>query len=201
MRMNSHNLIQDVSTHWNSTFYMIEQLVEQRWPITAVLSDNSVTKLSDRYLDLKSEQWEILSAFKELLYPLQVATTYSSAKYNVSTSALYPILYGLTRKLIESEDDLPCIKECKKTISAEIKRRWNLDSVSKIGISEILKTGPPIACIIDPCFKQCKFLGVEKQILTRLACDEKDRQDSQRTETLQTESTQTLLANLAVKIQ
>jgi len=79
-------------------------------------------------------------------------------------------------------------------ISAEIKRRWNLDSVSKVGISEILKTGPLIACIIDPRFKQFKFLGVEKQIevkaaLTRLACEEKDRQDSQRTETLQTEST------------
>jgi len=69
MRMNSHNLIQDVSTRWNSTFYMIERLVEQRWPITAVLSDNSVTKPSDRYLDLKSEQWEILSALKELLHP------------------------------------------------------------------------------------------------------------------------------------
>ena len=67
--MNSHNLIQDVSTRWNSTFYMIERLVEQRWPITAVLSDNSVTKPSDRYLDLKSEQWEILSALKELLHP------------------------------------------------------------------------------------------------------------------------------------
>ena len=114
MRVDSHNLIQDVSTRWNSTFYMVERIVEQRWPITAVLSDNTVTKSSDRYLDLKSEQWEILSALKELLHPLQVATTYFSAEYNVSTSALYPILYGLIRKLIVSEDDLPCIKGCKK---------------------------------------------------------------------------------------
>ena len=66
-----------------------------------------------------------------------------------------------------------------------------VDSVSKV---EILKTRPLIACIIDPCFKQCKFLGVDKQIevkavLTMLACEEKDHQDSQRTETLPTEST------------
>ena len=156
MRVDSHNLIQDVSTRWNSTFYMVERIVEQRWPITAVLSDNTVTKSSDRYLDLKSEQWEILSALKELLHPLQVATTYFSAEYNVSTSALYPILYGLIRKLIASEDDLPCIKQCKMTISTEIKRRWNLESLSDVSILKILKTAPLVACIIDPCFKQCK---------------------------------------------
>ena len=38
-------LIQDISTQWNSTYYMIEHLIEQRWPITAVLSDHTVTKL------------------------------------------------------------------------------------------------------------------------------------------------------------
>ena len=123
MRLESHNLIQDVSTQWNSTFYMVERLVEQRWPITAVLSDHTVTKPGDRYLDLKSEQWEILSALKEVLHPLQVATTYFSQEYNVSTSALYPVLYGLLQKLSDSEDDLPCIKECKAKICAGIKRR------------------------------------------------------------------------------
>ena len=66
MRMEPHQLIQDISTRWNSTYYMIERLVEQRWPITAVLSDHTVTKVSDRYLDLKSEQWEILTALKDV---------------------------------------------------------------------------------------------------------------------------------------
>ena len=64
MRVDSHNFIQDISTQWNSTYYMIERLIEQRWPITAVLSDHTVTKASDRYLDLKSEQWELLTALK-----------------------------------------------------------------------------------------------------------------------------------------
>jgi len=171
---------------------MVECIVEQRWPITAVLSDNTVTKSSDRYLDLKSEQWEIFSALKELLLPLQVATTHFSAEYNVSTSALYPILYGLIQKLIASEDDLPCIKECKITISTEIKRRRNLESLSDVSIVKILKTAPLVACIIDPRFKQCKFLGVEKQIevkaaLSKLACEEKDCQDNDKSETLPSE--------------
>jgi len=76
-----------------------------------VLSEDSVTIPSDRYLKLKSEQQDILSAPKELLHPLQVAMTYFSAEYNISTSALYPILHCITQKIIESEDDLPYIKE------------------------------------------------------------------------------------------
>ena len=31
-------------TRWNSTFYMIKSLLENRWPVTAVLSDETVTK-------------------------------------------------------------------------------------------------------------------------------------------------------------
>lgn len=54
MRLHQHQLIQDVKTRWNSTYYMIERLVEQRWPITAVLSDSTVTKSSDKFLNLKS---------------------------------------------------------------------------------------------------------------------------------------------------
>ena len=56
MRMEPHQLIQDVSTWWNSNYYVIVCLVERRWPITAELSDHAVTKVSSRYLDLKSEQ-------------------------------------------------------------------------------------------------------------------------------------------------
>ena len=94
MRVDSHNLIQDIR---KSTYYMIERLIEQRWPITAVLSDHTVTKASDRYLELKSNQWELLAALIEVLHPLQVATTYFNAEYNVSISALYPVLHGLLR--------------------------------------------------------------------------------------------------------
>ena len=44
-------LLQDVSTRWNSIYYLLDRLVEMRWPISAVLSDERVTKRSDRNLD------------------------------------------------------------------------------------------------------------------------------------------------------
>ena len=58
---------------------MIEGLFEQQWPLTAVLSDSSVTKQSNQYLDTKTEQWDLLDALKSVLHPLQVATSLLSA--------------------------------------------------------------------------------------------------------------------------
>ena len=43
MQAEQHNLVQDVVTQWNSTYFLIERLLEQRWLVTAVLSDPSLT--------------------------------------------------------------------------------------------------------------------------------------------------------------
>ena len=110
---------------------MIDRLVEQRWPLTAVLSDHTVTKASDRYLDLKSEQWELLTALKDVLHPLQVATAYFIV-------ALYPVLHGLLQSLEPCDDDLLSIHTCKATISSEI-RRWNLQLLTTNGSSDVFK--------------------------------------------------------------
>ena len=90
MQVEQHNLVQDVATQWNSTYFLIERLLEQRWSVIAVLSDPSVTKYSDCSLDLTSEQWNLLAELKPVLHVLQVATMFLSAEYNVSISALQP---------------------------------------------------------------------------------------------------------------
>ena len=104
--MQPYQLIQDLSMQWNSIYYMMDHLIEQRCPITAV---------SDRYLDMKSEQWETLTSLKVVLHPLQVATTYFCAEYNISVLALYPFLHGLLKSLQCNGDDLPAIRTCKTT--------------------------------------------------------------------------------------
>ena len=48
-------LIQDASTRWNPTFYMLECLSLLHWPVVAVLSDQSPTKPQEaRVLDMPS---------------------------------------------------------------------------------------------------------------------------------------------------
>lgn len=57
MNTPQHKQIQDVSTRWNSIYYMVERLLEQRWPVTATLSDPWVTPSS---FDMKPDQWVLL---------------------------------------------------------------------------------------------------------------------------------------------
>ena len=111
---------------------MIERLLEQRWPVVAVLSDSSLTKATDRLLDLKTEQWNLLSELKPTLHVLQVATTYLSSEYNVSISAALPIVHGLLKSIEVTEEDSPTIRKVKCAISQEISSKWQLNDLNPL---------------------------------------------------------------------
>ena len=74
---------------------MLDRLIKLRWPVTAVLSDDSVTKRSDHYLDLKTEQWNIASELVKVLEPFDIATTffsYEESEESPLLSCVLPIL-------------------------------------------------------------------------------------------------------------
>ena len=52
MNIDKQKLKMDCSNRWNSTLYMFQHLVTNRWPVYAVLSNTTVTKRQDRTLDL-----------------------------------------------------------------------------------------------------------------------------------------------------
>ena len=74
MGTSEHKLVQDVSTTWNSTHHMINRLLEQRWPVTATLSDPAVTQRGKQYLDLKSDQWTLLEGLAQAPQAIEYAT-------------------------------------------------------------------------------------------------------------------------------
>ncbi|CAM4592048.1 unnamed protein product [Leuciscus chuanchicus] len=73
-----HKLIQDVAVRWNSSYYMIERLLEQRWPVVATLSDPEITQRGKHYLDLKNDLWILLEELEEVLKLYEQATVFLS---------------------------------------------------------------------------------------------------------------------------
>ena len=106
----AQKLIQDCATRWNSAFYMLERLVEMRWPICAVSSDETVTKRDDRYLELKTEQWDMAKELVAILKPLEIATTFLSYEENTTISVILPIVFSLVEGLKESSEDSTNLK-------------------------------------------------------------------------------------------
>ena len=155
MGVKHKKFIQDCPTRWNSVFYMIQRLLEMRWPITAVLSDEEVTQRSDRYLDVRSEQWELLGYLVKHLEPCEIATVFLSYETNVSVSCVHPIVQGLVTSLQADEEDSPTCRRFKVAVASAIRRRWSLDSLDPARI-EVLATA------FDPRFKQLKFLSDEQ---------------------------------------
>ena len=71
LKLPKRKLIQDVDTHWNSTFDMIQSVLEQQLPISAVLMEGP-SKLKDLSLELR--QIGLLESLVEVLMPLKEKT-------------------------------------------------------------------------------------------------------------------------------
>ncbi|KAM3867722.1 E3 SUMO-protein ligase ZBED1-like [Diretmus argenteus] len=166
MSLAKHALIQSTKTRWNSVCDMFERLVEQRWAVTAVLSDRTVTKLQDaRTLELQDEHWNIMTEILPVLTTLKCATTVLSDEKDVSISNIYPITFGLLEiHLLRKEDDSRRVCEFKSEVRASLKRRLQVDSA---GVTSL---PPVIASMLDPRHKHLLFLspGVKENVKVEL---------------------------------
>nr|XP_061819122.1 E3 SUMO-protein ligase ZBED1-like [Nerophis lumbriciformis] len=152
-----HSLIQDVSVRWNSSFYMISRLLEQRWPITATLSDPEVTQRGKHFLDLKADQWSLLEELEQVLKPFECATVYLSGESYVTVSAVPLLVKGL-RKATQTAFENASIKCFQVTAAHEITSRWEAETTFK-------DDGPNVcilAAALDPRFRELKFLTADK---------------------------------------
>ncbi len=157
-----HHLMQDVATRWNSTYFMIERLCEQRVAIYAVLLDTTVAKGAYKHLDLKEDQWSLLSQMESALKPLQIATTVLGLEQNSSCAIIYPVINGLlTNHTAVKEDDLPAVKRFKTILTDELKRRF------KPSCSDTALSIPMMSCIVDPRYSSLGFLDSAQRSLVR----------------------------------
>ena len=130
---------------------MIQRLVTNRWPVSAVLSNTTVTKRQDRTLDLTAQQWILLEELAKLLEPLEIATVLFCTEKKVAISCVLPVMHSAMTSMGCEEGDSPSIVAFKTAVVDSIMKRWSLYG---------MKPNSPLvlAAALDPHFKSLKFL-------------------------------------------
>lgn len=95
-------LAQDLCTHWSSTYHMLSRLLGQICPVSAALSDPSLTPRGKlHHLDLTSEQWNMTEELSQALEPFERPTVFLSGEQYLTRSVL-PHLVQSLKKSIQS---------------------------------------------------------------------------------------------------
>ncbi|XP_043469372.1 zinc finger BED domain-containing protein 4-like [Leptopilina heterotoma] len=136
-------LIQDVETHWNSTFYMIERFIELRKIVNEILDDFSSAPPA-----VTAAELEILKELTNVLRPLESATRDLCGQKYVTTSMVIPLINGLQRELENLVLEHQVASVLKENLLKEILRRFGLMESCHFFA---------IATILDPRFKKVVF--------------------------------------------
>nr|XP_012218835.1 PREDICTED: zinc finger BED domain-containing protein 4-like [Linepithema humile] len=149
----NHKLIQDVTTRWNSTYYMLSRLYEQRQAISTYAVDNEISTLT-------STHWSLIGNIVYVLKPFEEMTKLTSADKECISyviPAVTILLTYLSKRNQENSGVVMLKQELKKSIE---KRFLNKDGK---GLDIQNNKFYAIATILDPRFKT-RFTKNEMEI-------------------------------------
>ena len=123
-----HKLVGAVTTRWNSTYDMVERILQQQQALSAVL-------LEDRKswcLMLNDADVTVLETFAELVKPLSYLTDALSGEKEVTCSAIRPLLQHVMEICEENDEDSPLLVQMKSAISGNLSPRYESAAISII---------------------------------------------------------------------
>ncbi|GBP83849.1 Zinc finger BED domain-containing protein 4 [Eumeta japonica] len=170
-------LIQDVTTRWNSTFYMIERFLKLRPAINNII--NCHTSAPEM---LNAKQIIDLTEVCEILRPIEITTREVCGEKYVTCSKVIPLTRLLTIKVTGFEPKQTIGDNLKNNVIEEIKKR--LLQTENVNILAV-------ATLLDPRFKNIHFQdalacsrGIRsiKEFISDIEMNEKNEND-QLTET------------------
>ncbi|XP_054269360.1 zinc finger BED domain-containing protein 4-like [Macrosteles quadrilineatus] len=115
----SHKLIQDEPTRWNSTFYMLKRLHEQKQALILVGS-NPETKLST---EITNEDWKTIEYAVDILEIFENATLQLS-KETSTISEIIPMIHTIQHVLETRAPQGSGLQGLKNDLLASLKRRF-----------------------------------------------------------------------------
>ncbi|KAI3374593.1 hypothetical protein L3Q82_021169 [Scortum barcoo] len=111
-------LQQDAPTRWNSTYYMMQSLMEQKRALSAYAADYELPAT------LNATQWGILEKMTNLLEPFeQLTKDISSAE--ATAADVIPAVMSLTRLLAKTDESDKGVQTAKRTLLEAVCDRFN----------------------------------------------------------------------------
>jgi hypothetical protein len=137
LNVSQHQLVQDVSTRWNSTFYMLQRLLEQRLPISVFCSE------SEAVSNLTPVQWTLLEGVVHLLRPFEEITRNMSSE-TACISLVIPTVKAISAHLEKDDTHQTSVRLMRTQLLASLKRR--LGALQEDSLYSV-------ATLLDPRFK------------------------------------------------
>lgn len=135
-----------------------EELLEQRWHLTATLSDPSITKRGKIYLDLMAQQWGLLEELSTALKPFECATVFMSGEKYITISAVPPLVTGLLKSTQSMVFESARMQAFQGTVIEQVLARWRKETTFSDGAQNTVI----ISSALDPWFKRLRFLPREE---------------------------------------
>ena len=116
LKHDTHILIGDVVTRWNSTYYMIARVLEQQQPLCAAL-----LALKKGDLMPSDAEFAVMETYVEVMKPIVDVTEGIGAQKWVTISAVRPILHKLLNvTLVEQDSDTSQQKAIKSAMQLNL---------------------------------------------------------------------------------
>ena len=145
-------LVQDVSTRWNSAYYMAERLLSQQQPVCATLLE-----LHKGDMMPSDAEFTTLELFIKVMKPLVDITEAIGAERWVTISVVRPLLHKLLEVYFKPEES-DNITRLEKTMKTSM--HTNLSHRYTGSILMLLN----VAAFMDPRFKALSFLSYEDRL-------------------------------------
>ena len=134
-----HRLIQDEPTRWNSTFYMLQRLMEQKMALGAYASEYTIPQLTPRQIDIANKVIKVMTIIEEV--------TRSISADAATVSVIIPFVRIVSKSLSQSDDDTG-VRTMKNEMKSSLMRRF-----ADVEDNQYLT----VATLLDPRFKDKFF--------------------------------------------